>query len=87
MPPLVAIRGGSEAIVARNTLNGGGVAGLLLEGQAILVGNEIKGTNDKFGQGLWLWKGSKAMAQDNRIKGFKQPIKVSDGASLIEGDR
>ncbi len=87
MPPLVAIRGGSEAIVARNTLNGGGVAGLLLEGQAIFVGNKIKGANDKFGQGLWLWKGSKAVGQANQIEGFQQPIKVSDGASLIEGDR
>lgn len=87
MPPLVAIRGGSEAIFVRNTLNGGGVAGVLLEGQALFSGNTIKGANEKFGQGIWLWKGSKAMAQANQIDGFKRPITVSEGASLIGEDR
>ncbi|MGB0144088.1 MAG: right-handed parallel beta-helix repeat-containing protein [Akkermansiaceae bacterium] len=87
MPPLVAIRGGSEAILSGNALKGGGVAGVLVEGQAILHGNEIKGANEKFGQGIWLWKGSQAMIQGNRIDGFKQSVTVSEGASLIKDER
>jgi hypothetical protein len=87
MPPLIAIRGGSEAILNLNKINGGGVAGVLVEGHAILSGNEIKGANEKFGQGIWLWKGSKAMVRDNQIGGFKKPITVSEGASLIEDGR
>ena len=87
MPPLVAIRGGSEAILSGNALKGGGVAGVLVEGQAILHGNEIKGANEKFGQGIWLWKGSRAMIQGNRIDGFKQSVTVSEGAPLIKDER
>jgi nitrous oxidase accessory protein NosD len=81
MPPLVAIRGGSRAIFSNNKLDGGGVAGILIEGSAILTGNTIVGHNEKFGQGIWLWKGSRALGEENKIEGFKNTVSVSEGAS------
>lgn len=77
IPPLVAIRGGSHAILHRNRLEGGGVAGILVEGGAILSGNRIAGRNDKFGQGVWLWKGSKVLAEDNTSEGFKNKVSLA----------
>jgi parallel beta-helix repeat protein len=82
MPPLVAIRGGSEATLVNNQLNGGGVAGVLVEGNALLWGNTIRGQNEKFGQGVWLWKGSHVLESDNEIGGYKQRTAVQEGATL-----
>lgn len=81
MPPLVAIRGGAQAILHGNTLDGGGVAGVLVEGSAILSGNRIAGHNEKFGQGIWLWKGSRGIGSGNTSEGFKNKISVAPEAT------
>lgn len=83
MPPLIAIRGGSQAVLHRNKLDGGGIASVLLEGTAILSENTITGRNAKFGQGVWLWKGSRALAHGNTVGGFKTAVSVSEGASWL----
>jgi Right handed beta helix region len=87
MPPLIAVRGGSEAVLLRNKLDGGGVAGVLVEGRAILSDNEIKGRNEKFGQGIWVWKGGSVLAERNAVTGFKAASTVAEGGEWVEGRR
>lgn len=87
MPPLVTVRGGSEAVLVGNKLHGGGVAGVLVEGRAILADNEIKGRNDQSGQGIWVWKGGAVIAGKNVVSGFKASNTVAEGAEWTEGKR
>ena len=44
------------------------------------------GQNDKFGQGIWLWKGSQAIGQANQIKGFKSTVNIANEATWL-GDK
>jgi parallel beta-helix repeat protein len=83
MPPLVAVKGGSDAILARNRLSGGGVAGVLVDGRVILSKNQITGPENSGGQGIWVWKGGTAILDDNTIEGFKKPVSVSEGGTLV----
>ena len=80
MPPLIAVRGKSQAVLVDNALDGGGVAGVIVEGSAILSGNSISGQNENFGQGLWLWKGARAFGDANTISGFKATVTLAEGA-------
>jgi parallel beta-helix repeat protein len=79
-PPLVAVRGGSEAILAGNKLTGGGVAGVLVEGRAILTDNTLEGQAGSSNNGIWLWKGSAAFGSENDVQGYKAPLTIADGA-------
>ena len=81
MPPLVAVKGGSSAVMVDNELHGGGVAGILVDGKAVLVHNKITGRNEKFGHSVWLWKDSEAVGAGNEMTGFKAKVTVSEGAS------
>lgn len=83
MPPLVAIKGGSEAIFHGNQLTGGGVAAVLVEGRAVFVGNAFQGMTGKSGNGIWLWKGSSAFGAENTFEGFKSPLTVADDARWL----
>jgi parallel beta-helix repeat protein len=79
-PPLVAIKGGSEAILTGNELNGGGVAGVLVEGRAIFTDNTLNGQAGKSTHGIWLWKGGAAFGSGNSVQGYKTPVTVAEGA-------
>ncbi len=85
-PPLVAVKGGSEAILTGNRLAGGGVAGVLVEGRAIFSGNTLEGESGRSNHGIWLWQGSAAIGSDNTVKGYKAPLTVAGGAAW-SGDR
>ena len=80
VPPLVAIKGGSAAIMTGNKLRGGGVAGILLEGRGVIEGNRIEGGGEKATNGIWLWKGSEAFGVENVVHGFQHPLTVTPGA-------
>jgi parallel beta-helix repeat protein len=86
VPPLVAVRGGSKAVLLANKLQGGGVAGVLIEGSVVLADNEITGKATS-GQGVWVWKGGHVLAGKNVISGFKAETLVAEGAEWIEGKR
>ncbi|MCB1095014.1 MAG: right-handed parallel beta-helix repeat-containing protein [Verrucomicrobiae bacterium] len=74
MPPIVAILGGSEAVLVGNTITGGGVAGILLEGQLDAIGNLIEGQNG--GAGILVRESSKVTLTENNISGYR--ISVND---------
>lgn len=77
MPPLVAIRGGSQATLRDNELIGGGVAGVLVEGQAVLEGNVLKAQTPGRGTAVWVWPQSSATLSSNRVEGFAVAVRAN----------
>ena len=80
MPPLVAIKGGSRATLTGNEFHGGGVACVLVEGEALLIGNQLKQIEDTRGTGIWVWKESTLTAGGNTIDGFANGINAAGAA-------
>lgn len=74
MPPIMAIFGDSSVTLVGNTIRGGGVAAILLEGKLEASGNTIEGQNG--GAGIWAKEGSElVMAEGNVIKGYKTEVR------------
>lgn len=73
MPPIIAILDGSQAIVIDNHITGGGVAGVLLQGNLIAARNRLEGQDG--GSGISIGKGSHATLKNNDISGYKHSIK------------
>ncbi|MCA9066481.1 MAG: right-handed parallel beta-helix repeat-containing protein [Planctomycetaceae bacterium] len=69
MPPLVAIRGGSRAIVTRNEFTGGGIASLLIEGTATVTENDFRSSSPEPRNAVWIWKSSHGRVENNRLHG------------------
>ncbi len=76
MPPLVAVKGGASAVLSENQIRGGGVAGVLVEGRALLTGNRFRG-NPNQGTAVWVWGGSQALIQGNVFDGYRQAVNAS----------
>jgi hypothetical protein len=89
VPPLVAVKGGSTALLAANDLTGGGVAGVLVEGRAALLENRFVGRGPAQGQGsaIWVWKGSAATVADNLFAGFRNAVNASGSKVSAQGNR
>lgn len=78
MPPLIAIRENSKAVVLDNELKGGGVAGILLDGTALIANNHLWGEGPRAvgppNFGVWVQEGSKANVDSNRIHGWRHGL-------------
>ena len=72
MPPIVAILGGSKAVLLGNTIEGGGVAGVMLDGELTAISNMI--TGKKGGSGILLRGKSKVTSEDNHITGYRTEV-------------
>ena len=83
MPPMVAVLGKSEVILMSNSIQGGGVAGILLDGKLTAIGNKIKGNNR--GSGIAARKDSHLKIGDNEISNYQKEINDS-GATIISID-
>ncbi len=73
-PPLVAVKGGSTALVSHNSISGGGVAGVLAEGEVRVIGNRFQGKGPGQGSAVWVWKDSTVTVSDNRFRGYRNAI-------------
>ena len=76
-PPLVAVKGGSRGVVSHNSISGGGVAGVLVQGHVLVVGNRFQGKGPGQGSAIWVWKGSHLTATDNHVDGYRNAINAS----------
>lgn len=85
MPPIVAILGGSKAVLIDNSIKGGGVAGVLLEGSLNAMGNVIEGK--KGGAGILARKNSEATLTNNRITGYRDAVSDQGARSIINHDQ
>jgi nitrous oxidase accessory protein NosD len=63
---------GSQAIAIDNQIKGGGVAGVLLQGNLIAARNRLEGQNG--GSGISIGKGSHATLKNNDISGYRNAI-------------
>jgi hypothetical protein len=72
MPPVVAILGGSKATLIENRIKGGGVAGVILDGQLEARDNIIEGQNG--GSGILAKGNSKAILEGNQISGYRNQV-------------
>jgi hypothetical protein len=80
MPPIVAILGGSKASLIGNTIKGGGVAGILLEGNLTATENVLEGQNG--GAGILAKENSEVALLRNRIEGYRNAVS-DQGAKFI----
>lgn len=79
-PPLVAVLEGAEAVLLGNTLSGGGVAAVLVEGEATLLENTV--TGEPGGFGILARKRGHAMVRGNRIANYRSETGRQDDAIL-----
>lgn len=73
-PPLVAVKGGSHALVSHNSITGGGVAGVLAHGHVRVIGNRFRGKGPGQGSAVWVWKESSVTVADNRVDGYRNAV-------------
>jgi len=76
-PPLVAVKGGSRGVVSHNSISGGGVAGVLVQGNVQVIGNRFQGKGPGQGSAIWVWKGSHVTVSDNHVDGYRNAINAS----------
>jgi hypothetical protein len=81
-PPLVAIRGGAKALLSENTFRGGGVAGLLVEGEVLAEKNRFLARGQEQGTAIWIWKGSSATVLGNQFVDYRQAVDAN-GAQVV----
>ena len=77
MPPIVAIKDGSTAVVENNAIHGGGVAAILVQGTATVRNNRFDATGGKQGNAVWVWKDSEAIISDNQFQSYKVAVNAS----------
>ena len=87
MPPLIAIRGGSNATLVGNEFHGGGVACVLVEGNARLFGNQFQQVGNTRGNGIWAWKESKLTASNNSLHGYASGINAAGADVNLSGNK
>lgn len=77
-PPMIAVGEESKAVIAGNTIRGGGVCGILVEGSARILGNRMEGNGDKSGSAVWALAKSDVTQAGNRADRYR---------NLIQNDR
>ena len=87
MPPMIAIREDSSAVVIRNTITGGGVAGVMVQGTATISGNQFQGNGPRGGPGppnfaAWVHSNSSVWFSENRIDRWRHALFAS-GAKQV----
>lgn len=85
-PPLVAVKGGSRGILTRNSIRGGGVAGILVEGNVLLAANRFQGKGPGQGSAIWVWNDSVATVADNQFDGYRNAINAGGSKVTATGN-
>ena len=86
MPPMIAIREDSTAVVADNTIKGGGVAGVMVQGTAAVSGNRFEGNGPRRGGppnfAAWVQAGSNVSFCDNRTDRWRHAVFAAGAKKL-----
>jgi hypothetical protein len=70
MPPIIAVREGSQAWIAGNRIRGGGVAAILVDGTVHIRGNRLDG-GGKGGSAVWGWAKAELTVIANDVDGYR----------------
>lgn len=87
MPPLIAVKNGSSATVRDNQIHGGGVAAILVEGNAFINSNVFTGIGQKQGTAVWVWAGSNATINNNQFDGYGKAINASKSTMRVTDNK
>jgi hypothetical protein len=87
IPPIIAVRDDSTAMIRDNRISGGGVAALLLQGQAVVSQNEFTGIQEKQGNAVWIWEGSKASVSENSFDGYRTAVNATKARVVISENK
>lgn len=87
MPPMVAIKGNSTAWLVGNTIQGGGVAGILVQGTAKILGNTIEGNGPRKGPGppnfaVWGHEGADISMVSNSVSRWRHAVSTHQSESV-----
>ena len=86
MPPMIAIREDSSAVVNDNTIRGGGVAGVMVQGFAVISGNRFEGNGPRQGGpphfAVWVRRGSTVSFSGNDTNQWRHALYAS-GANQV----
>ena len=90
MPPLVAVLEQSQAVLEKNVLSGGGVAGVLLQGTATISGNEFHGNGPRRGGppnfGVWVRPGSTVTFHGNSVARWRHALHAAEAQAVKAND-
>ena len=90
MPPLVAILENSSATLTDNELNGGGVAGVLLQGTAHIEKNRFHGNGPRKGGppnfATWVREGSSVTFSNNEVDHWRHALFASKAKQVSAND-
>ncbi|MCB1064733.1 MAG: right-handed parallel beta-helix repeat-containing protein [Verrucomicrobiae bacterium] len=81
MPPIVAILNGANATLIDNTIRGGGVGAIMLDGELTAIGNTIVGQDG--GSGIVIREKGHATLSGNTITGYKKPVNDPTKATMV----
>ena len=81
MPPMIAVRENSSAVINDNTIRGGGVAGVMVQGTAVISGNRFEGNGPRQGGppnfAAWVQSGSTVSFSDNLTDRWRHALYAS----------
>lgn len=85
-PPLVVVKDGSVATIQNNQIAGGGVAGILVQGKAMIDGNQFQGAGKNQGNAVWVWEGSTANITNNQFDQYRTAVNASKASVKVTGN-
>ncbi len=83
VPPLVAVKDGSSATLRKNKFEGGGVAGVLVQGDVLLENNSFGSTAKKQGTAIWVWAQSRVAVLNNNFFGYRNAIRATKAKAIV----
>jgi parallel beta-helix repeat protein len=70
VPPMIAVREDSAALIVGNTIKGGGVAGIIVDGIGRIRANRMQG-GGKSGSAIWGWGKADLTVVGNDVDGYR----------------
>lgn len=86
VPPIIAVKDGSTAMIQGNQIEGGGVAAVLVQGTATVSNNKFVGLGEKQGNAVWVWEGSTATISDNSFDGYRAAVQATKANVVVMGN-
>jgi hypothetical protein len=86
VPPIIAVKGGSEVTIRDNEILGGGVAAVLLQGKATVTDNLFVGVGEKQGNAIWIREGSKGIVSGNRFDGYRTAVNAKNAEVVVSAN-
>ena len=81
MPPIVALLQGARATLIENSIQGGGVGGIMLDGRMEAFRNTIEGKGG--GSGVVVQEKGEATLMGNRISGYRKEVSDPGKVTII----